>query len=112
MSITINNKTFKALSNTENGEVSSHTVFHYHQEKEVIWAKYGGGNILKGFLIGKRINDTLTFSYQHVNVDMEILTGNCNTRMELNEEDRVVLYETWQWTCKDCSKGESVLIEV
>lgn len=100
------------MSNSDNGEVSSKTVFHYHQTDDIIWAEYGGGSILKGFLIGKRINDSLEFTYQHVNEDKEILTGKCNTRMELNQEGKVLLHEMWQWTCKDFSEGTSILVEI
>ena len=46
------NKKFVAVENTANGEVSSQTEFHYHQQGKMIWAEYGGGEILKGFLIG------------------------------------------------------------
>ena len=46
--------------------MSSQTEFHYHQQGKMIWAEYGGGEILKGFLIGKWIDDTqIEFTYQH-----------------------------------------------
>ena len=56
--LNLDNKKFVAVENTSNGEVSSQTEFHYHQQGEMIWAEYCGGEILKGFLIGKWINDT------------------------------------------------------
>lgn len=51
--IDLNNKKFVALQNSENGEVSQQTCFHYFQQDKMIWAEYGGGEIAKGFLIGK-----------------------------------------------------------
>lgn len=112
MGINLNNKKFKALANSDNGEVSGQTVFHYAQEKEMIWAQYAGGSILKGFLIGKVVGESLEFNYQHLNEDLEIMTGKCVSQPELNEDGRIVLNETWQWTCRDFSKGSSTLIEV
>ncbi|MEB3345167.1 n-acetylglutamate synthase [Aquimarina gracilis] len=100
------------MSNSVNGEVSDSTIFHYHQENEIIWAEYCGGDIHKGFLIGKMINQTLEFTYQHLNQSLEIMTGKCKTHIELNEEDKIELHEKWEWTCKDFSKGKSILIEV
>ena len=50
--LNLDNKKFIAVENTANGEVSSQTEFHYHQQGKMIWAEYGGGEILKGFLIG------------------------------------------------------------
>ncbi len=111
MKINLNNKTFKALENSSNGEVSNETIFHYFQEKSVVWADYKGGSITKGFLIGKIVGDTIEFNYQHINESMELLTGKCKSQPQINIEGRVELLEQWQWTCKDFSKGSSVLIE-
>lgn len=47
--LNLDNKKFVAVENTANGEVSSQTEFHYHQQGNMIWAEYGGGEILKGF---------------------------------------------------------------
>ena len=42
----------------------------------MIWAEYGGGEILKGFLIGKWIDDTqIEFTYQHLNQSLENRLG-------------------------------------
>ena len=46
----------------------------------MIWAEYGGGEILKGFLIGKWIDDTqIEFTYQHLNQSLENRLGRCCT---------------------------------
>jgi len=112
MKINLNNKKFKALSNSDNGEVSDSTVFHYKQENEIIWAEYAGGEIEKGFLIGKINNCSIEFTYQHLNKALEIMTGKCKTKIDFDENDKILLHEEWEWTCKDFSKGKSTLIEV
>ncbi|MBU1014735.1 MAG: n-acetylglutamate synthase [Bacteroidetes bacterium] len=113
MNIDLNNKKFKASSNSSIGEVTGDTVFHYHQEKDLIWAEYSGGNIKKGFLVGKIKNDTfMEFVYQHINNSMEMMTGICESKTNFNDSGKIVLNETWQWTCKDFSKGESKLVEI
>lgn len=53
----LNNKIFTAVQNSESGEVNDQTCFHYFQQDKMIWAEYQGGEILKGFLIGKWISD-------------------------------------------------------
>ena len=66
--ITYDNRFFSPVSNADNGEVSSATIFQYHQSDDMIWAQYGGGDIIKGFIIG--ISDdkgNLNFTYQHIN---------------------------------------------
>ena len=45
------------VSNSENGDVSAETLFHYHQDREIISADYHGGKIIKGHLIGKILDN-------------------------------------------------------
>lgn len=112
MEINLNNRKFKSLFNSDNGEVSDSTIFHYHQENKIIWAEYSGGDILKGFLIGKIANLSLEFTYQHLNQTLEIMTGKCKSQIEVKEDGKIQLFEDWEWTCRDFSKGTSKLIEV
>jgi len=109
--INLNNKKFTALSNSENGETSSQTVFHYRQKGNIIWATYEGGNILFGTLSGQRIDGELIFRYQHQNIEGEFLMGKCQSKIEFFN-GRIFLKERWQWMCKDFSEGESVLEEL
>lgn len=65
------------LKDIENGEVSAQTIFLYHQKGNLLWAEYNGGDILKGSLIGKVLqNGEIDFVYEHMNQDMQIKTGN------------------------------------
>ena len=112
MRIDLDNKIFQAKSNSENGEVSKATKFHYHQDGIIIWAEYQGGSILKGSLIGKIIEDKyLEFVYHHINDQEELLTGKCKSYPEILDDGKILLKEFWQWTCRDFSEGESVLVE-
>jgi len=112
MKINLNNKIFKALSNSENGEVSNETIFHYKQSENIIWADYSGGEIVKGNLTGKYIEENkIQFVYQHINKNEEIMTGKCTSKIEIDKNNKINLTENWQWTCKDFSKGKSKLIE-
>lgn len=107
-----NNRIFTALSNSDNGEVSDQTLFHYHQEYEIIWAEYSGGDILKGFLVGTVSRaGQLNFTYQHVNNHFESKTGKCVSTPEVID-GKIILNEAWEWTSGDKSKGTSKLIEV
>jgi len=110
--IDLNNKTFRSAKNANNGEVSDQTVFHYHQEGSMIWAEYYGGQILKGFLIGKVLDNRIDFTYQHLNQELELMTGTCVSYPIVTVFDKIQLNEFWQWTCRDFSKGESIIIEV
>jgi len=115
--ISYDHKTFRSASNTDNGEVSPATVFHYHQDGDIVWADYSGGSIARGFLIATIQTEpgghthTLDARYQHVNIAGEIMTGRCTSSPEILEDGRIRLHEKWQWTSGDLSKGESVVEE-
>lgn len=84
------------MQNSESGEVSNQTRFHYFQQDKMIWAEYQGGEILKGFLIGKWISDCqIEFSYQHLNQRLENRLGR----------------ERWQWL-DTLETGQSQIIEM
>lgn len=108
-----NNKTFRSVTNTSNGEVSGDTLFHYHQKDQIVWAEYSGGSIVKGFLIATlRVDNGLDMRYQHVNTQGELMTGHCQSTPEQLPDGRIRLHERWQWTSGDHSSGESIVDEV
>jgi len=108
-----NDKVFIAVNNTENGEVSDQTRFFYHQDQDVVWAEYTGGDIVKGFLIGKADESgKLEFSYQHINIHSEIRIGMCHSLPEQLRDGRLRLNESWQWLNGDQSKGSSIIEEM
>lgn len=111
-SISYEGRHFIAKSNTENGEVSEQTVFSYHQKDHLVWANYSGGEIKKGFLLGIVMdNDELDFHFQHVNQHDEMKIGKCHSIPKLLEDDKIELFETWEWLNGDHTLGSSVLIE-
>ena len=106
-------RVFRAVQNSSNGEVSGETVFHYHQQEDIVWAAYGGGDIRLGSLLAKMDDDgSLEARYQHINEHGEFRTGECKTRVEALPDGRYRLHEKWQWTSGDRSSGESVVEEV
>lgn len=107
------NKTFRSVTNTPNGDVSGDTLFHYHQQDQIVWADYSGGAIVKGFLIATVLEDNcLDMRYQHVNTQGELMTGKCHSTPEHLPDGRIRLHERWQWTSGDNSSGESIVDEV
>ncbi len=113
MDINYNDKIFKAVSNSENGEITEDTLFHYKQNKNLLTCEYKGGKIRYGHLIGlvdKAGN--IDMRYHQLNEKGELMTGICHSRPELLIDGRIRLHETWQWTSGDRSNGQSILEEV
>ncbi|WP_424003486.1 n-acetylglutamate synthase [Maribacter sp. IgM3_T14_3] len=108
-----NNKTFRPVSNSVNGETSAETLFKYKQKETVLTSTYSGGQIVEGHLIGLvALDGTIEMRYHQVNIQGELMTGICVSKPEIMENGKIRLYETWRWTSGDKSKGTSVLEEV
>ncbi|WP_173912757.1 hypothetical protein [Acinetobacter sp. Marseille-Q1618] len=109
----LNNKIFMSLANTANGDVNAATRFYYTQNGKVITAKYEGGVVQIGSIIGQMLtDDSFEICYQHLTLTGELRTGQCKTKIELLENDVIKLVEDWQWLNGDLSTGHSELIEV
>lgn len=107
------NKLFRSVANTDNGDVSNETLFNYHQQGSLVWAEYAGGSVVKGFLIATvQADHCLNMRYQHVNQAGELMTGRCYSVPEHLPDGRLRLHETWQWTSGDLSSGTSIIDEV
>lgn len=109
----LNNKIFMSLANTSNGDVNGATRFYYTQKAKVITARYEGGVVQVGSIIGQMLTEsTFEICYQHLTISGELRTGQCKTRIELLENDVIKLIEEWQWLNGDLSTEYSELIEV
>lgn len=110
--INYDGRVFKPVSNTENGETSSETVFLYKQVGHILTSTYAGGRIKQGHLIGLVDEDgNIDMRYHQVNDRNEIMTGMCRSTPEVMDNGRIRLHESWQWTSGDRSAGRSVLEE-
>lgn len=110
--INYDGKFFTPKSNTENGEVDGQTLFSYHQNGDLFFADYHGGEIRKGYMIGTVAKDgALDFYYQHINMSGDIKIGRCHSVPHISENGKIELYEEWQWLNGDKSKGSSIVTE-
>lgn len=111
--ISYDNKFFRPVSNTENGEVDEQTIFHYHQQGSILTCTYKGGQIAHGHLIGLvDAAGQIHMRYHQVNTSGELMTGICISTPERMPNGKIRLHERWQWTSGDMSHGESVLEEI
>ena len=107
------NKKFRAVNNSENGEVDAEMVFHYQQSGNVLSCTYSGGKIVQGHLLGT-VNEEgmLHFVYHQINTQQEVNTGICTSTPEVLDNGKIRLHESWQWTSGDNSKANSILEEL
>ncbi len=113
MTINYNHKIFRAVSNTPGGEVDAETRFYYYQRDQILWATYQGPQILFGTITGVVAEDgALDFAYQHINADLQIKTGRCQSTPEITVDGKIRLQEKWQWTDGSHGSGESIIEEI
>ena len=106
-------KKFRPISNTENGETSNETLFHYKQVGNILTSEYAGGKIKYGHLIGLVDNaGKIEMRYHQVNENGELMTGICSSTPEMLANGKIRLHESWEWTSGDRSKGESIIEEL
>lgn len=107
-----NNKKFRTIRNSQNGETGDDTVFEYKQNGSIVTSEYSGGRIQKGHLIGLvDANGNIDMRYHQVNQEGQLMTGVCFSKPEILSDGRIRLHESWEWTSGDRSKGESIIEE-
>ena len=67
MAGSLDGRRFRAASQSSGAEVGAETVFTYHQDGDLIWARYAGGQVRLGHLVGLRRGDELDFRYSQLN---------------------------------------------
>ena len=108
-----NNRKFKAVSSSENAETSEDTVFLYCQKGNILTSSYNGGKIKEGHLIGLvDEKGNIEMRYHQINKKGELMTGICFSTPEIMSNGKIRLYESWEWTSGDKSKGQSILEEI
>lgn len=109
--ISLEGRVFAGVSNAETGQVSSATHFRYHEDGAVVWTEYDGGEIVRGFLVGTRTGDRLSFRYAHLATSGETATGVCDSRILVLVDGRVRFEESWSWESRP-GTGSSIVEEI
>ena len=61
VSASLDGRRFRVSAMGVEGEASDATVFEYHEQDGVVWARYEGGAVRLGFLAGTPPDDRLHF---------------------------------------------------
>lgn len=113
MTFNYNDKKFRPIITSDNGEISIDTIFHYQQENDILTCQYKGGKVIAGQLIGIVDADgVIQMCYHQVNNEGQLMTGKCVSTPEVLGNGKIRLHENWQWTSGDFSIGESVIEEI
>ncbi|MEM9521890.1 MAG: hypothetical protein AAGA37_21460 [Actinomycetota bacterium] len=108
----IDGRVFADVTAAHAGDVGADTRFEYHEEADgVVWARYHGGSVRLGYLVGARSGDRLDFRYSHVTVEGGTASGRCRSEIVMLDDGRLEFHESWNWESQPGS-GTSVVREV
>lgn len=111
MPASLNGRRFRAVADVTGGDVGASTVFEYHEDGDVIWARYTGGAVRLGYLVGRRDGDAIEFRYSQLTTSGETANGFCRSTIEVLPDGRLRLNEDWRWESR-LGAGTSVVEEI
>jgi len=98
--LSLDGRRFGVAEASAEGEAGASTVFEYHESDGLVWARYEGGAVRLGFLVGTRHDSLLEFRYSQLNRQGETSSGRCSTTVSVLPDGRVRLDEDWSWESK------------
>jgi hypothetical protein len=108
--VSLDGRRFRGAEAAAAGEASSATMFEYHENDGVVWARYEGGVVRLGFLVGTRAGDKLEIRYSQLNDKGETSNGRCSSTVSVLSDGRIRLDEDWSWESRPGS-GVSAIEE-
>lgn len=85
----------------------------YHQDGDLVWAEFRGGDVRRGSLAGTRDEaGTLVLSYSMVLSTGEVISGRSTNVPEVLDDGRLRLHETWVRHEPHAASGLSCIEEV
>ncbi|MFE9929329.1 hypothetical protein [Streptomyces sp. NPDC005533] len=92
---------FVPVADQAPGQVGRQTRFAYHEQDGRVWAEYGGGDVLRGYLVGTRADDAVDFRYVQLRLDGTTASGHCTSLVTELPDGRLRLEETWTWESQE-----------
>ena len=108
----LDGRAFASDADVAGGDVGPATVFHYRETPDgVIEARYAGGAVRVGNLVGTRDGDELRFRYAQVRLDGSTATGRCTSVVTRLGDGRLAMDEDWAWE-SEAGTGTSRVVEL
>ncbi len=93
------------------GVVGAGTLLHFVQKGDRVLARYSGGSIKRGYLVGEVTGDTLRFRYTQSEASGGIHGGSSVCNLITLSDGRARIVEHFAWRTREGS-GENVFDEV
>lgn len=94
----------------EQGVVSAETTLHFMQKGSAVFARYSGGRVERGCLVGTLAGSELTFRYAQREASGEIHSGRSVCDVIRRSDGRIQIVEHFAWTSR-AGSGTNVFEE-
>ena len=110
--INYDGRVFRSAAAETAGPDGQGPVGHYHQDGDVVWAEFSGGQVVRGALIGTSGRDgVLRLAYCQLMASGEAVAGQCTSIPTVLGDGRIRLDEHWQRSGPDGPAGVSVIVQ-
>lgn len=100
------------IETAANGVVNHDTIFSFVQQGNYVEARYSGGKIITGFLVGLVKDNALEFSYCQLQTDGIMDNGISTATLALSNEGKIRLTEHFEWKSRPGETGVNIFEEV
>ncbi len=111
MPLSLNGVRMRVVSTAEGGEVNTDTIFEFVQDGSIVSARYAGGKVQLGYLVGTMSADVLHFRYAQVDNSGRLDGGHSTCEIGRRANGRMQLIEHFVWDSREGS-GTNVFEEV
>lgn len=101
----------RVVSTAEGGEVNTETLFEFAQDGSVVSARYAGGKVRLGHLVGTMSAEGLRFRYAQVDNSGRLDGGYSTCEIGRTAEGRIQLVEHFKWESREGS-GTNIFEEI
>jgi hypothetical protein len=109
----LNNIKMNVVQTAKNGVVDSATIFHFEQEGNKVNARYSGGRIGQGYLVGQLNGKSLRFVYCQQRVTGELDHGESECILSVQESGKLKLEENFKMdTESSMEAGTNIFAEM
>ena len=93
------------------GVVNAETLFTFTQEGSVVSARYSGGKVRLGYLVGEISPKGLHFRYAQLDVDGNLDGGHSTCEVSRAHDGKIRLIEHFEWASREGS-GANIFEEL
>jgi hypothetical protein len=107
----LNGVRMRTASTAATGVVSADTILEFSQQGNVVSARYRGGSIVDGYLIGLINGAEMTFRYVQADQAGNLDCGVSNGKFSILPDGRLQLEEEFQWLTRP-SRGTNRFVQL